>query len=171
MDQLVDWINMLKEQMLLHPEATRVHTLLFALNLMIQETILKQQDLFVIWNKLQKLAVELEILEAKKTKRKECSRTDNILYDKTKTQGRTHNHHVEKAEQRHATRNNRHALNIQCRAVPVSGSNTAMPGPQHQRVPKSTKNLAHIMCYNCKKTSHYSNKCPELQKLEKGPAY
>lgn len=89
---------MFKEQILPHPELTQVHTLLFTLNLTMQEMILKQQGLFDIRNKLQKLAVELEALEAKKTKRMGCGRTDNILFDKNQTRGRTHNHRVEKAK-------------------------------------------------------------------------
>ena len=170
-DQLVDRINMLEEQMPPHPEATRVHTLLFALNLTMQETILKRQGSFDTRNELQKLAVELEALEAKNTKRRERGGTDDVPYDKTKTRGRTHNHRVEKAEQRHATRNNGRTPNTQRGAAPVSGSNAAAPGPRRQRVPKSTKDLAHITCYNCEKTGHYSNKCPEPQKSGKGPAH
>ena len=64
-----------------------------------QGTIFKQQSLFDTRNELQKLAVELKALEAKKTKRKERSRTNDVLYNKIKTCGRTHNHQVKKAEQ------------------------------------------------------------------------
>ena len=71
MDQLVNQINMLEEQMPPHPKATWVYTLLFTLNLTMQKTILKQQGLFDIQNKLQKLAVKLETLKTKETKRKE----------------------------------------------------------------------------------------------------
>lgn len=51
-DQLVNRINMLKEQMSLYPEATQAHTLLFALNLSMQKTILKKQGSFAIQYKL-----------------------------------------------------------------------------------------------------------------------
>lgn len=89
---------MLEEQMLLHPEATRAHTLLFALNLTMQKMILKQQRLFDTQIKLQKLVVELEALKAKKTKRREHNRNNNVLYNKTKTCGQMHNHQVKKAK-------------------------------------------------------------------------
>ena len=61
-----------------------------------QETILKQQGLFDTQNKLQKLAVELKTLKAKKTKRKERNKTNNVLYNKTKTCGWMYNHQVKK---------------------------------------------------------------------------
>lgn len=170
-NQLVNQINILEEQMSLHPEAIWTHTLFFALNLTMQETILKQQGLFDIQNKLQKLAVKLEAFEAKKIKRRECDRTDDVLYNKAKTWGKTHNHHVKKAEQRYATQNNGRALNTQREATSVSRFNAAAPGSQCQWMPKSTKNLAHIMCYNCKKTGHYSNKYTEPQKSKKGPTH
>ena len=90
-----------------YPETIWVHTLFFALNLMMQEIILKWQGLFDTWNKLQKLAVELEALKAKKTKCREHSRIDDVSYEKAKMQERTHNHWVKKVEQRHAMQNNK----------------------------------------------------------------
>lgn len=98
LDQLIDQIYMLEEQIPLHPEITQVHTLLFAPNLTMQETIFKQQGLFDTQNKLQKLAVKLKALKAKKTKYKERSGINNIPYDKYKTCGKTHNHQIKKIE-------------------------------------------------------------------------
>ena len=112
MDQLVDQINMLEEQMPPHPKPTWVHTLLFALNLIMQETILKQQDLFDTRNKLQKLAVELKTLETKKTKCMRRGRINNVLFDKNKTRRQTHNHWVEKAKQHYAMQNGGQTPNI-----------------------------------------------------------
>ena len=136
-----------------------------------QETILKWQGLFDTQNELQKLAVELEALEAKKTKCIGRNKTNNILFNKNKTWGQTHNHRVKKAEQRHAMWNDRQMPNIQRGTAPISGSNAATPSPQRQQVPKSIKDLMHITCYNCEKTGHYSNKCPKSQKSGKGLAY
>lgn len=100
-----------------------------------------------------------------------CSRTNNVLFDKNKPWKQTHNHRIEKAEQHHVMQNGKQMPNTQCETALISGSNAITPGPQCQQVPKSTKNLTHITCYNCKKIDHYSNKCFEPQKLEKGPAY
>ena len=111
----------------LHSKDTQVHTLLFALNLTMQETILKWQGLFDTRNELQKLTVKLEALKAKKTKRRERGRTNNVLYDKAKMRGKTHNHHVKKAEQHHTTQNNKCAPNTQYEAVPINRSNAAAP--------------------------------------------
>ena len=132
MDQLVNQINMLKEQMPPHPEATWAYTLLFALNLTIQEMILKQQGSFDIRNKFQKLAVELKALKTKKTKRRKCNGNNNVLYNKTKTCGQIHNHRVKKIKQRHATQSGGQTPNIQCEAAPISDSNAAASRPWHQ---------------------------------------
>ena len=102
---------MLEKQIPPHPEPTWIHTFFFALNLTIQETILKQQSLFDTWNKLQKLAVELEAFKVKKMKRMGRNGTDNIPFDKSKIQGQTHNYRVKKAEQRHTMQNSGQTLN------------------------------------------------------------
>lgn len=69
-----------------YPEPTRVHTLLFALNLNMQETILKRRGSFTTRNELQKLAVELEALEVKKDKRRDRNRSDNPSYENRKSE-------------------------------------------------------------------------------------
>ena len=56
------------------PELTRIHTLLLAHHLGMQETILKRQESFDTQNELQKLAVELEAIESKTDRRRGSGR-------------------------------------------------------------------------------------------------
>ena len=70
-DSLIDRINALEAQIATQPEQPRIHTLLFALHLPLQEMILERQGHFVDRNELRTLAVELEAFEAKQQRRRE----------------------------------------------------------------------------------------------------
>ncbi|MCJ1266247.1 hypothetical protein MMC22_006130 [Lobaria immixta] len=70
-EDLINRIKILEEQMPPQPELTRIHTLLLAHHLGMQETILKRQESFDTQNELQKLAVELEAFESKTDRRRD----------------------------------------------------------------------------------------------------
>ena len=50
-----------------------------------------------------------------------------------------------------------------------SDANKSKGKPKAAASPSPSKDLSHITCHNCKKTGHYSNKCPDAKKNKGSP--